>query len=242
MSIIMPKKVEVTENGLIFYSNHMPEFGVYCYISEGKTKVDRIRTELFKQPTRGKILIKLIIAVLLFITAFATESLFSSVNIYASTITFLIFAYKDFCALWEDFFHIHISKKNRKRQQFYAAKNMILNSYQKLDGIPNLWEIKTKSKYSYSCDIYTRICATFHGILLSVCFCFYNYTFNIVKILTFYMFTYIICRIFHKLRIFIRLEWLFLENPSNAVLQCSIDGLSEWLELENEIELHTFSY
>lgn len=239
MNINIPKHVEVTENGIIFYSNHKPEHGIYSYIQENKYKVERINTQHFKQPSKHNTIKKGILAILLIILSLISQS-HTSLNLSAAVFSFLLFAYGNFYKLCEYFFHSHISKKHRKCQQFHAAKHMVLNSYKRLGGVPNLWETKKKEKYYSDCEMYTRICETFQGVLLSICFCYYDSPLKFFKILGFYIISSIISQfitnVLKYLNILIHFEWLFLSNPTDMDLQVFIDGLDSWIQLENEIE------
>ena len=239
MNISIPKHVEVTENGIIFYSNHKPEDGIYSYVSGKQVKAERINTQHFKQPTKHRTIKKAIIAILLILISLLAES-HICLNLPAATFAFLLLAYGNLYKLCEDFFHAHISKKHRKYQQFHAAKHMVLNSYKRLGGVPNLWETKKKDKYYSDCEMYTKICETFQGILLSICFCYYDSPLRFFRILWFYIIASIISQfitnVLKNLNILIHFEWLFLANPTDIDLQVFIDGLDMWLYLENEIE------
>ena len=237
MNIIMPKHVEETENGLIFYSNQKPGFGVQSYLSEdNEINLKYNFFHLIEKTNQRRTLKEAIIALLLVVMAFVLRP-YVSINIVGGTLMFLISCYTHFFTLCEKFFHSHITKKGREQQQFYTAKHMLLNSYKKLNGIPNLWELK--NKYYNECDLYTIIHDTFIAILFSIAFYFYQFS-SIGQFLLFYTGNYVVCsiisRVIQKLNLFTHLEWFFLAEPTDLQLQTAIKGLEAWIEMESKLQ------
>lgn len=230
-----PKHVEVTDNGIIFYSNYVSS-GIHSYISEAGTVEVEKTYQHFERSSKRTKLTKVFLAVLLVIISLVTSFLLDFIGIFQAILAFLAFAYRNFFLLCEYFFEAHIAKKSTG-QQFYAAKNMVFNAYEMLQGIPNLWELQKISKYAYDSDLYKKIIQTFRGLIVAISFFFLEYT-TFFKFLWFYIvastIATIISRILHKTKIFMYLEWLFLAEPNDIQLQAVINGLEKWIESEQK--------
>lgn len=231
-----PKHVEVSNNGIVFYSNHVSS-GIHSYISEDGTIQTEKTYKHFEQFSKRSKLIRVFFAVV--IVVISCISIFSSHNSNLATMSlaFLAFAANNFFLLCEYFFHSHISKRSRKKRQFYAAKNILFNAYEMLEGIPNLWELQKVSMYAYDLDLYTKIFQTFHGLLLSMFFFFFKYS-SFFKAIGFYIVAYIIATIIsiilNKTKIFLYLECLFLAEPNDIQLETVIKNLEAWIESEKK--------
>ena len=229
MNINIPKHVKVTDNGIIFYSN-MYTRGIHSYIENNEVKSERIflSSESFNVHT----FLKLIIAIALMLSAFTLQKRLS-LNVIAATIIFLLYGYGNFVTLCEKFFYAHMSKKKRRHHRIYVAKNMLFNTCRKLNGIPNLWEIKNK----FDKELDQKIMQTLAALLLSISFLFYKYE-NILQLFGFLIvITFIIeilLQILKKTKLLLHLQWLFWSEPTDIEIQCVLDAFCEWLRLEDK--------
>ncbi len=230
MNITIPKHVEITNNGIIFYSNRKPREFIHAYIEGKEIKLEK---NLFSsEQTKNKVFFKLSIAIAFMFFAFVFQKR-SSFNITGASVMFLLCCYGNFFHLCEEFFYTHISKKKRRHQKIYTSKIMLFNTYKKLNGIPNLWEINNK----FDDELHEKIILTLRNLLFSVSFIFYTYK-NIFQFLEFYFLSTIItstvAQLLGKTRI--HLQWLFFSEPTNLELQCVLDGFCKWIQSESEIE------
>lgn len=229
----LPKHVETTPKGITFYSNYA-SYGIHSYISEDGTIQTEKTYRYFPRSSNRVKMNKVIIAVLLVIVSFVLSFLLDFLGIFQATLAFLFLAYGNFFLLCEYSFEAHINKKSTG-QQFYAAKNMVFNAYEMLQGIPNLWELQKVSKFAYDSDLYLIILQTFRGLIASTFFIFFEYT-TVFKILWLYFvastIATIISKILHKTKIFMYLEWLFLAEPTDLQVEAVIKGLEKWIESE----------
>lgn len=244
MNITIPKHVKATNNGVIFYSNSMPENGIHIYQTPNGIQCERINNTHTETASSNKFK-HFIIAIIFIGLAFVIQKLPINKNFNALTATFifLIFCYGSFVSLCEDFFHAHISKKNNYRQRLQTAIHMVLNSYKKLDGIPNLWELEKISKFHFPSELHTKICVTFRGLVFSIASGFYLHSFHMGRILGLYFIvTFFTQLLHHHSKFFLHLEWFFITEPSDNELQLVITGLEKWISLELKIEHYKSSH
>lgn len=229
----LPKHVETTPKGITFYSNYA-SYGIHSYISEDGTIQTERTYQHFPRLSKRVKMTKVILAILLVIVSFVLSFLLDFLGIFQATLAFLFLAYGNFFLLCEYSFEAHINKKSTG-QQFYAAKNMVFNAYEMLQGIPNLWELQKVSKYACDSDLYSKIIETSKGLLVLTFSLFFEYT-TFLDGIWFYFVAYtiatIISKLLQKTKIFMYLEWLFLAESTDLQVEAVIKGLEKWIESE----------
>lgn len=166
------------ENGIVFYSNIYPNFGINAIINEsGEIQTDPIYIPLIenKRSTIKKIFTKkdilkigkltVVIDVLLIILSLLAKNFWVSF----AAIFFSIMSSLEFFIMIKIVYEIK-SKNGKLRSlgRFHAAEHMVINAYNKYKRVPTFEEVKKSSRFSKYCGSNKIICENVLFLSISI--------------------------------------------------------------------------
>ena len=247
----IPNRIATTENGVIFYSNRMPEaYGIHSYISGEKIKVERIDVQHFLpwhnggETTSPSWVLSIVLILAFFSVALVfINTIFSS--LFFGIALFLGISSDDLSALHKKFRYIR--KKNKTYQLAMAAQS-ICDFCKEFDRIPSKNDkLEKRDKKDYGRELYALICDSIRSILFAILYFSVAEHFLIAYNLNFFLLLFpgvivitilgkLISLGLKKLDIVKHFERFFVTQSTELDLQIAIAGLNEWLQLEKEIE------
>lgn len=226
------KHAQAKKNGIVFYSNKSPQTACITWYNENgeiESEVAHFMTydSLCDAPHTFhlKKWIKVLFCIILIgIPIFILQDpYFIATSCLLCTISPSLFK----------LFEISISF-NLSIKRFHAVEHMAINSYKKLQRIPNLEEIKNASRFSKFCGSMIHIVFSIGSSILYIVigiFSRYDYYIHIpIFIITFFL-------IFNKrvngwLKYF---QFLFTAKPTDKELELGIVALQNFEKMENSI-------
>lgn len=238
--------VQSLENGIFFYSNYIPNYGIHAYLDNtGNIKTERKTWDGSLKNKNNSLTLSttkaiLILCILMFLSFTGSVFLNFPINLSITLSTFLSLQYNNFFPLCIHFFDIHIRKSAISISKFHSAEHMIFNYYNKFNELPSILELKNSSKFSKDCSLYVIIKKTLLSILFFISYFFIlekqaHILYSICAIFITLLVLFILNLILEKLDLIKYLEVFFLLKPDDTELTVAIKGLESWIELENEI-------
>lgn len=236
------------KKGIFFYSNHIPEFGVYSHLENGEIKVERrpfsaelLNAENILAVSKRKIKA---ISVILVLLTFVLNILFYRFvpNIGLATFCFFTINYESFFTLCYCFFDAHISKNtnNDQHTRFHAAEHIIINYYNKFNEVPkDMSKLNYNLMFSENCSFYEDVARTLFWATHLIPFTFLStksfFSFIIIG-LAFMAFSSCLTYFLHKFNLLKYLEIIYLKKPTSVELEIAKKGLEAWIKMEKEFE------
>ncbi len=235
------------KKGIFFYSNHIPEFGVYSHLENGEIKVERrpFPVELLYAENvlfLSKRKIKTISAILVLLALVLNVLFYRFVpNIGIATFGFLTTNYEFFFALCHLFFDAHINKNTDNRApRFHAAEHIIVNYYNKFNEAPeNMSKLNYNLMFDVHCGYYKDIGEILFYLTYLIPFTFLRaktFTLFFIIALSFLTFSGFLTYFLHKFNLLKYLEIIYLKKPTSVELEVAKKGLEAWIKMEKEFE------
>lgn len=238
------REVRSKKNGIIFYSNQLPEIGVLTFIDDsGKIQSKTIPVHLDElserleslssgryYSTRNRVLVFDVILIL--ICLFSMDFHFVLASIYFSIlVSFKLFTFIDISYQMKS-----NNGKDRSLARFHAAEHMAINAYEKYQRIPTFEEIKRSSRFSKSCGSMKHLKQIAICSLISLSVAFLA-DWNSIA----YFISLVLIVVLSYFDGWIRFLQIFITSkPSDKEIEVAIEGLKNFEELEDVLLKDTF--
>lgn len=234
------------KNGIVFYSNTMPELAVDAFVDENGV----IHTEVvsliladmlscFRTLDSDDFEVEHILSKDQLVTLDTFLILISVVAFRSVAITFALIYFSLLCSKnLLDFIEVALSFKlgtMKNTAKFHSAEHMALNAYHKLQRIPTLEEIKHFSCFSQSCGSMIMFRYTIPHFLVSICLACIN-TLNPIMYVLLVIACYLFVLFLDKVGLLKFLQIFLTSKPTDLELKVAIKGLEEFEKMERNIQ------
>lgn len=233
------------EDGIVFISNKIPALCYEAYINQNGEVETRIQPTIVsnikdmgvfinsKSNAKIKRKVELYCKIAILFLAIASVIISKRVSIAVGLLYFSIIALKDVIDFTEAAWGLKAGKY-KSTGRFHSAEHMVLNAYEKKQGIPTLEEIKSASRFDKACSSRKYI----NKILIFGLLCVVMSLSGLVKIYV-YLSLFAVLIIFSKFQqkynLCKFLQILVTNKPTDKELKVALAGIEFFDKMESEL-------